>query len=97
MQFTKRLRGPIKRGEVTTSIRIWKSPRVKEGHYYRLEEGFVFIERITRIELGDITAQMARESGFAGIVDLLKTAKHGSGEKVYLIRFRYKSAAPRPE
>src|SRR5262249_10920107 len=31
----------------------------------------------------------ARESGFAGVVDLLKTAKHGAGTNVYLVRFHY--------
>jgi hypothetical protein len=89
MQFTKHLREPIKRGEITTSIRIWQTPRVKEGRYYKLEAGSVFIERITQIEFDAITPKMARESGFAGVADLLKTAKHGSGENVYLIRFRY--------
>ena len=92
MQFTKRLRDPIKRGEVTTSIRIWRSPRVKVGHRYKLEDGFVLIEKISEIELADITPKLARESGFAGVVDLLKTAKHGAGENVYLIRFRYVSS-----
>jgi hypothetical protein len=32
---------------------------------------------------------LARESGFLGVVDLLKVAKHGKGERIYLIRFRY--------
>jgi hypothetical protein len=27
--------------------------------------------------------------GFAGVVDLLKTAKHGPGRRVFLIQFRY--------
>jgi hypothetical protein len=31
-------------------------------------------------------------SGFSGVVDLLKTAKHGPGEKVYLIEFVYEDA-----
>ena len=96
MQFTKHLRGPVKRGEVTTSVRIWKRPRVKEGNYYRLEEGFVFIERVSQIEFDAITPRMARESGFAGIADLLKTARHGSGENVYLIRFRYEQSKSLP-
>ena len=89
MQFTKKLRDPIKRGEVTSSIRIWKRPRVKEGNRYRLDEGFVYVEKISEITLEDITPKLARESGFMGVADLLKTAKHGTGEKVYLIRFRY--------
>jgi hypothetical protein len=32
---------------------------------------------------------LATRSGFAGVIDLLKTAKHGKSENVYLIRFRY--------
>lgn len=94
MQFTKRLREPIKRGEITSSIRIWKQPRVKKGNRYRLEEGFVFIEKIVQIEFDDITPKLARESGFSGVADLIKTAKHGAGENVYLIKFRYEPNAP---
>jgi hypothetical protein len=32
---------------------------------------------------------LARESGFLGLIDLLKVAKHGKGENIYLIRFHY--------
>ena len=41
------------------------------------------------IRLDDITPELARESGFKGVVDLLKVAKHGRGENVYLVRFHY--------
>jgi hypothetical protein len=37
MQFIKRLRGPIARGEITTSIRIWQRLHVKVGGRYVLE------------------------------------------------------------
>jgi hypothetical protein len=36
MQFTKRLREPIKRGEITTSLRIWRNPRNPGTHSVRL-------------------------------------------------------------
>lgn len=94
MLFTKHLRQPIKNGEITTSIRIWQRPRVKVGNRYKLEEGHVVVDKITQIALGDITSRMARESGFAGVADLLKTAKHGSGESVYLVEFHYVSPDP---
>ena len=32
---------------------------------------------------------LARESGFTDVKDLLAIAKHGPGENVYLIRFHY--------
>jgi hypothetical protein len=33
MMFTKRLREPIMRGEITGAVRIWRSPRLKIGKY----------------------------------------------------------------
>lgn len=90
MTFTKKLREPIMRGEITCSVRIWRSPRVKLGGRYRLGEGAVEVTALRQIELSDITPQLARTSGFEGVVDLLKTAKHGAGEKVYLVGFEYR-------
>jgi len=89
ISFLKRLREPIARGEITCTIRIWQRPQVKVGGRYVMEHGFVCVTRMRQIELSDITPQLARKSGFAGVVDLLKTAKHGRGEKVYLIEFVY--------
>ena len=92
MHFTERLRTPVMRGEVTCSIRIWKHPRVKVGNRYRLGEGYIKVNSIRQIELADVTPTLARRSGFAGVVDLLKVAKHGAGENVYLIEFVYERA-----
>jgi len=89
MVFTKRLRDGVRRGEITCSVRIWQRPHVKVGNRYRMEEGEIEIESITPIGYPDITPQLARESGFLGIVDLLKVAKHGRGENIYLVRFHY--------
>jgi hypothetical protein len=89
MVFTKRLREGVMRGEITASIRIWTSPHVKVGNRYRMGEGEIEIESITPIGFPDITPELARESGFLGVLDLLKVAKHGSGSNVYLIRFHY--------
>ena len=89
MVFTKRLRDPVMRGEVTCSVRIWQNPHVKVGGHYRLGEGFIEVTSVRRIMLADITPELARRSGFAGVVDLLKVAKHGPGENVYLIDFEY--------
>ncbi|HTB14514.1 MAG TPA: ASCH domain-containing protein [Bryobacteraceae bacterium] len=89
MVFTKRLREGVRRGEITCSVRIWKSPRVKVGNRYSMEEGEIEIDSIEQIGFQDITPMLARESGFLGVIDLLKVAKHGSGENIYLVRFHY--------
>jgi hypothetical protein len=54
-----------------------------------MEEGEIEIDSIETIGFPDITPELARESGFLGVLDLLKIAKHGKGENIYLIRFHY--------
>ena len=54
-----------------------------------MEEGEVQVDSIEPIGFPDITPELARESGFLGVLDLLKVAKHGQGENIYLIRFHY--------
>jgi hypothetical protein len=49
-----------------------------------MEEGEIEIDSIERIGFPDITPELARESGFLGVLDLLKVAKHGRGENIYL-------------
>jgi hypothetical protein len=64
-------------------------PHVTAGKRYRMEEGEIEVESILPISLDDVTPDLARASGFKGVVDLLKVAKHGKGENVYLVRFRF--------
>jgi hypothetical protein len=89
MVFAKRLREGVCSGRITCTVRIWKRLHVREGGRYRVGEGEIEVESITPIGLPDITPELARESGFAGVIDLLKVAKHGSGDQIYLIRFHY--------
>jgi len=89
MVFTKRLREGVRRGDITCSVRIWQSPRVKVGGRYPMDEGAIEVDSIEPIGLPDITPELARESGFLGVLDLLKVAKHGKGEKIFLVRFHY--------
>lgn len=89
MVFTKRLRDGVRRGEITCSVRIWTRPHVKVGSRYPMEEGQIEVDSIEPIGFPDITPQLARESGFLGVLDLLKVAKHGRGNNIYLIRFHY--------
>ena len=80
MVFTKRLRDGVRRGEITCSVRIWTRPHVKVGVRYRMEEGAIEVDSIKPIGFPDITPELARESGFLGVIDLLKVAKHGKGK-----------------
>jgi len=97
MTFTKRLRDGVRRGDITCSVRIWTRPHVIVGNRYRMEEGEIEIDSIDLIGFPDITPQLARASGFLGLIDLLKVAKHGHGENIYLIRFHYIPHPPPPK
>jgi hypothetical protein len=89
MVFTKRLREGIRRGRIRCSVRIWARLHVKVGGRYAMDDGHVVVDSITPIRIKDITYDLARESGFTSVKDLLETAKHGKGDNVYLIRFHY--------
>jgi hypothetical protein len=89
MVFAKRIREGIRRGRIRCSVRIWLRPHVKAGGRYRMDDGHIVVDSIAPIRIRDITYDLARESVFDSVEDLLQTAKHGAGTNVYLIRFRY--------
>ena len=89
MVFTKRLREGIRRGRIRSSIRIWTGSHVRVGGRYRMDEGHIVVDSIAPMAVTDITSDLARESGFESVDDLLQIARHGRGDKVYCIRFHY--------
>jgi hypothetical protein len=62
---------------------------VKVGGRYALGGGAIVVDRMSEVRLDDITTTLARRCGFASLVDLVKTAKHGAGERVFIIDFHY--------
>jgi len=54
-----------------------------------MDDGQIVVDSVVPIRLKDITHDLARESGFSSVKDLLEIAKHGRGRNVYLIRFHY--------
>jgi hypothetical protein len=93
--FTRKLRALVKSGKVTASVRIWKTPHVKVGGQYRLDEGHIEVTSIREIAWEDLDDRLARETGFKNLLDLMKTARHGTGQRVYYVRFRYRGDSPR--
>jgi hypothetical protein len=89
MTFTKKLREGIRRGRIRCTVRVWTRPHVKVGGRYRMDDGHVVVDVISPIEITDITYDLARESGFESVEELLQIARHGRGENVFLIRFHY--------
>ena len=89
MVFSKPLRDGVRRGRIRCSVRIWQKPHVKVGGKYPMDDGHIVVDSIEEITIKDITHDLAREGGFQNVDDLLKIAKHGPGQNVYLVRFHY--------
>jgi len=87
MMFAKPLRERVRSGEITTSVRIWLRPHVKVGGRYPLLDGFIEVTRLQEVDLDDVTEAMALEGGFESLEALMKTARHGRGERVFLVDF----------
>ena len=54
-----------------------------------MDDGHIVVDSIAPIDISNITYDLARESGFESVDDLLDIARHGRGSNAYLIRFRY--------
>ncbi|WP_293678958.1 ASCH domain-containing protein [uncultured Phenylobacterium sp.] len=94
MMFARPLRERVRAGEITTSVRIWQTPRVRVGGRYPLLDGHIEVTRLQEIDLEDVTETMARAGGFASLEALMATARHGRGERVFIVDFVYRSGSP---
>jgi hypothetical protein len=93
MLFKAHFHQRIRSGEIRCTVRIWQRPHVKVGGRYALGAGAVVVDRIYETRLDDITSALARRCGFTSVADALKTAKHGTGERVFIIEFHYDGTA----
>jgi hypothetical protein len=93
MTFSKPLRRRVMSGEITKSVRIWQTPRVRIGGRYPLGGGHIEVTHMTEIDRSDVTEALARETGFDSLEDLMGVAQHGRGERVFLVEFRYEADA----
>jgi hypothetical protein len=89
VQFLRSLRDRVRKGEITSTVRLWQRPHVRVGGRYALPPGEILITKMFEVSLAEVTPDLARRSGFAGVVELLKVAKHGAGRRVFVIEFRY--------
>ncbi|WP_264939645.1 ASCH domain-containing protein [Sphingomonas caeni] len=90
MMFARQLRERVMRGEITCSVRIWQRPHVKTGGRYAMGPGHIHVTSIREIAPDSVTDELARRSGFEDVEALMKVAKHGPGDTVYLVEFEYR-------
>jgi len=61
------------------------------GGHYPLGPGDIVVTSIREINMADITIAVARDCGFTSVEELFRTAQHGTGHHIYLIRFTYRA------
>jgi len=76
-------------GKITESVRVWLRPKVKEGGRYLFGTGCLEVTSVREIAPEQVTDALARRTGFEDAETLMKIARHGSGDRVYLVRFVY--------
>lgn len=54
-----------------------------------MDDGHIVVDSIEPMAMAELTYDLARESGFASVEELLRIARHGRGDTMYLIRFHY--------
>jgi len=74
MLFKRRFIDAIRRGDKTTTLRRWKSSRVRGGARARVPGlGWLSILSCEKIDLKDLTEADAQADGFESLKELLKT------------------------
>ncbi len=87
MMFARPLRPRARSGEITRTVRVWLAPRVRVGGRYPLLDGVIEVTRLQEIDLADVDEALAKATGFDSLDALMETARHGRGERVFLIDF----------
>lgn len=71
MQFRKRDKERIARGEITMTFRVWKRPLAKAGGRYRVGEQMIEVSSVEQIKPAQISAEDARAAGHDSPADAL--------------------------
>lgn len=90
------IRERIVRGEITETVRVWLRPRAKVGGCYALGPGCIEVTSITEVAPERITDALSRRLGFKTADEMMKIARHGAGDRIYLVRFVYRKDRPLP-
>ncbi|HZI43042.1 MAG TPA: hypothetical protein VFD67_15090, partial [Gemmatimonadaceae bacterium] len=66
MQFLRTLRDRVRKGEITTTVRLWQRPQVRVGGHYSLSPGEIVVTKMFEVSIADVTPELARSGGFSG-------------------------------
>lgn len=87
---------PIRRGEITLTVRRWRAPQAKVGGQYRLHTGgAVEVTSLEVVEESALTEADARASGFKSLAAMARWLQKQDGD-LYRVGLRYIGELPDP-
>ncbi|TAJ16130.1 MAG: hypothetical protein EPO65_13845 [Dehalococcoidia bacterium] len=90
MLFSSKFHEPIRRGEVTLTVRRWLRPQARVAGRYRLHTGgAIEVSEVREVAETALTASLARRAGFASREALMADVPSRAGAGLYLVTFRY--------
>jgi hypothetical protein len=63
MEFSRELRSDVLAGEITLTVRLWRTPKVKLGGRYRVGPGEIEVDSIELVPFSAITDADVRRAG----------------------------------
>lgn len=88
---------PIRRGDITLTVRRWRTPQAKVGGQYRLHSGgAIEVTALDIVEPDDLTEHDAHLAGFKSLKALLRSFAKHEGGSLYRIAFTYIGELPDP-
>jgi len=99
VEFSQALRDGVLSGDISVSIRLWKSPRVQPGRRYRVGDGEIEIDAIEPMPFAEVTTEDVARSGERDLESLRARAAHAGpiddDTLVYRVEFHVAGAAER--
>jgi len=92
MLFRARFHAAIASGSITRTLRRWKRPQVITGNRYRQPFGQIEVVKVEETDVGSITAQDAKASGYGSRDELLRELENFPEGTLYRIDFRFDGA-----
>ncbi len=96
MQFSRELRERVAAGDVTVSIRLWRSPKVRVGGRYAVAGTLVEVISIELLPFSSITSEDVRRCGEPDREALRARAAHAGpvNDDTLVYRIEFHVAAP---
>jgi hypothetical protein len=92
MEFSRELRDKVIAGDITVSIRLWRTPKVKVGGRYRVGPATIEIDSVELVPFSSIGPADIERSGEPDRESLRRRAAHAGPIEddtlVYRIEFR---------